>query len=147
MCAGNKKCKKCSARMGRRKTRSMPKVTTRSITTMAMDGLKGYAGLIVAKKVSQIPFVAGNPIIGVLAPLVVAGLLPTKGLGAVKVGMAVGAATNAVNAFAPGLAANFGLTGLAGPAGQGSFQIPGVAGINGLGQRRMNYNTPTVKVN
>ena len=145
MC-GQRPCKKCAAKLGARKrskTMARKKISVGNITKVAMSGVYGYGGYALGRAlVNNVGSLQGNPLLGAGAQLL--GALLISGMSApAGIGMAIGGAKSAVDALAPDLLTNLGITGIG--AGYGSTQIPGVAGgINGrIGK---NYNEPIVKV-
>ena len=135
MC-GKRPCRKCAAKMGARKKRSMARrtkaINVRNLTSVAMDGLGVGLGIAAGKAVTNnIPQLSANPILGMVVQL--GGAVVLSGMGGqlvknIGVGMAAGAVTTGITALAPGLAAQIGISGLG--AG-GSYYVPGVGARNG----------------
>lgn len=134
-------CKSCTKKMATvagRKTKRRRKGSringpmkgaTGIITTVG----GGLAGVVVAKKVNSIGFVAANPLFKIVAPVV--GAIATKsllkgGVGeAIANGMFIEAGTEAVKQFLPQVATSVGISGATPYA---TYLTPGVAG-NGNG--------------
>jgi hypothetical protein len=128
-------CKSCAKKLAkvagpRRKTNPMAKsrssITSKATLTNAAGVL---GGLIAAKFVNKLEFVAANDILKILVPAagaVATGMLVKGQTGtAIAVGMLCEAGIEGVKKFAPDVA---GKVGLAGPTPFKSYLTPGVAG-------------------
>lgn len=128
-------CQSCAKKLAkvagpRRKTNPMAKskssITSKATLTNAAGVL---GGLIAAKFVNKLEFVAANDILKILVPAagaVATGMLVKGQTGtAIAVGMLSEAGIEAVKKFAPDVA---GKVGLAGPTPFKSYLTPGVAG-------------------
>jgi len=135
-------CRACAAKVGRRRKKSNTMASKKSIMNLAKKGAGVYLGMAAGRAISNnISFVSQNPIIGVVAKLVVASQLGGRAgslVEGVGVGLAADAISSGVTALAPGLSSQLGI------AGQGSFFNFGVAGnrVNGPGA----YTDPILKV-
>lgn len=112
----------------------------KNTSTIVKNGLMGAGGLAIGRIVSNMSFAQANPALKVALP-VVGAILTTKFLGnkaaPVAVGMVAGAAVSAVQTYAPGVAAQVGLSGVP----YRSLYSPGVAGHSGQAPRvRVVYN-------
>jgi len=131
-------CKTCQKKManvaGRKKTKRRRKSRINGFNmkgsgSVVTTTLGALGGVIVAKKVNSLGFVASNPILKVVAP--VAGAVVTnmflKGpMGnAVATGMYIEAGSQALQQFLPQVASTVGLSG---PTAYATYLNPGVAG-------------------
>lgn len=133
-----KKCKTCSARVGRKKRRMPKKITTGRITKIAMDGVKVYLGMAAGRALTNnVGVLQGNPALGIGAKLVIAVVLSNGKTAPIALGMASEAINQAANTFAPGLTQSLGIGGL------GSFAVPGVGRRTRVGQKK---SVPYLKI-
>ena len=117
------KCKKKRAA----KVAGMARRKKNSMSTLVTTGLAVAGGFAAGKAVSKIPFIAANPIVGIVAPVAGAIVTPmllgkTATAGSLAAGMIAAAATSAVGQFAPTVANQIGLSGIP----YRSLDIPGV---------------------
>lgn len=131
-------CKRKMANVAGRKTKRRRKSringpSMKSATGMLTTVGGGLAGIVIAKKVGTLGFVASNPILGIIAPVV--GAFATKaflkgGVGdSIANGMLIEAGTQAVKQFLPQVATSVGISG---GMPYATYLTPGVAG-NGNG--------------
>lgn len=98
---------------------------------MIKTGLQVSGGFVASRFVSNIPFVAANPFLRILAPAGGAFLVTSlmgKKAAPIAAGMIAGSAVNAVQQYAPGLAQQAGLSGFIPTR---SAYTPGVSGPGG----------------
>ena len=116
----------CSC-MKKRRTR-VSGIMNRKTSTMIKDGLQVAVGFAGSRVVSNLPFVAANPIMRILAPaggaFLVSSLMGKKGA-PIAAGMVGGSVVNAVQQYLPGVAAQAGLSGFIPTR---STYTPGVSG-------------------
>lgn len=117
----------CRACQGRRKKTQVSGMNTKSASKIVMTGAKTAAGYAAANLLGRLPFIAANPTLKAVAPLVGAvvakSFLGKKG-DEIAIGMAVNGVINTVQTFAPGVAQQAGL----GAAPYKSAYLPGVSG-------------------
>lgn len=117
----------CRACQGRRKRTRVSGMNTKSASKIVMTGAKTAAGYAAANFLGRVPFIAANPTLKAVAPIV--GAVLTKSLMGKKgdeiaIGMAVNGVISTIQTFAPGVATQAGL----GAAPYKSAYLPGVSG-------------------